>query len=165
MESRLEWRLEGLGRLLSDLFTRAEQISHEHVTTALHDAGSPAADDSHRRASLEGNTVRASRTKDERKFRLWGHGGCHSSTQRTTRSEACLRSKMPGCRRGRDDLQRSHQGHPKRSAGETRKMVTMRAECLATTEADFSGRSSAAKKKRRDTSTSFQRRKRQARAP
>ena len=80
VEATLEWRLEGMGRLLGDRFTRADpgaDVRRARDDGLAHDAGSPAADDSHRPAALAEDALRTIYFKNRGKCSLRGHGGPH----------------------------------------------------------------------------------------
>ena len=114
VNERLEWRLEGMGRLPSDRFARAESradFRRGRDDGPAHDAGSTAADDSHRPVS------HAETFSEQSTSRTKGDAACEAmmafnpSTRTTRRGEAPPRAKVRGCRRGRVNLQRRHQGH------------------------------------------------------
>ena len=128
--ARLECRLAGLGRLLSDCSTRAEpragtdervttgvhrfleQISDERVMTALHaNAGSLTADGSRDPAPLPEHNSGCG---------FGGHGRRHLSTRTPRRCEAHFWHRGS---RGRDELYECHTGRAwhGRSAGDAQK--------------------------------------------
>ena len=109
------WSGSWKGRLLSDCSTRAESRADSRRARddgLAHDAGSRAADDSHRPAALAEDAFRPIYVQKQRQCSLRGHGGPHPSEGTTRRGEASPRTEVRGGCRGRDNVQRPHHGHP-----------------------------------------------------
>ena len=97
---RVERCLEGMGRLLSD-------SPHLRRTT-----NAPHTMQDHLQQTMVMSQRRSQKTLTEQAApKTKGNAACETTegTRSPRRGAACLRSKMPGRRRSRDDLQRRHQ--------------------------------------------------------
>ena len=144
VEARLELRLERMIRLYSDRFTCAESKAVFRRTRddgLAHGAGLPAADDSHRPASLAEYSSLNNPRQEQRATqftRPWRPSPKHASDKKRRGASTSKGSRIPQRpRQSSSAPSRTPVTQPKRWRKRNAKTVTMRAESLATTEADF----------------------------